>query len=125
MKITRRTMLVLTASLAGCAGPEMRPQIALPKPVNKDGLAVIVGGLLYRGGRVAGITGVAKNTAGRDFKLISLYFDLLTRDGLKVAEAVANTGGLSAGQSWAYEALVISATPRPFDAIGSPRVTVL
>lgn len=125
MTVTRRGVLVLAVGIVGCATPETRPQIGLPKPATKDGLAVTVAGLLYRGSRVSGIAGVAKNTTARDFKLVSLYFDLLFGDGLKVAEAVANTSGLAAGQSWAFEALVISTGNRPFDYIGAPRVTVL
>ena len=119
----RRQALWLPAVLAGCALPT-EPPVRLPDPVVKNGLGIRVGGLLRRGTRIVGVAGVAKNMAGKDFRLVSLYFDMLYGDGLKVAEAVANTSGLAVGQTWAFEAMIL--TPgRPFDYIGSPRVTVL
>lgn len=122
----RRLLLVSPLAFAGCAQPVLSPpKVDLPPTFTKDGLMVKVDGLLFQRYDVAGVRGIAKNVSGRDFKLVNLSFDVLNAEGLKVADAFANTAGLGAGQTWAFDALIVTARPRPFTAISLPRVTVM
>jgi hypothetical protein len=114
----------LPAALLGCQTPATAPppQITLPDPTVQGGLVVRVQGLLWRGRQVAGVRGVVENTTGRSYRAVSLSFDVLTREGVKVADAIANTAGLGPEQKWAFEALILAATPRDFSAIGAARI---
>lgn len=55
------------------------------------------------------IRGNAVNESGNDYDYVQIDFDVLDGSGAKVADALANTSGLNAGQSWRYEALATSA----------------
>jgi hypothetical protein len=51
------------------------------------------------------ITGEVVNASDTDYDYVQLSFDLLAEDDTKIADALANTSGLQAGQRWRYEAL--------------------
>jgi hypothetical protein len=55
------------------------------------------------------IRGTARNESGGDYEYVQLTWSVLDSSGAKVGDALANTSGLQAGQSWRYEALAPSA----------------
>lgn len=55
------------------------------------------------------IRGTARNESGGDYEYVQLTWSALDSSGAKVGDALANTSGLQAGQSWRYEALAPSA----------------
>jgi len=55
------------------------------------------------------IRGDAVNKSGNDYEYVEITFDVSDGSGAKVADALANTSGLNAGQSWRYEAVAASA----------------
>ncbi|WP_092694163.1 FxLYD domain-containing protein [Halorientalis regularis] len=55
------------------------------------------------------IRGTARNESGDDYNYVQVTFSVLDSSGAKIADALANTSGLEAGQSWRYEALAASA----------------
>lgn len=55
------------------------------------------------------IRGTARNESGQDYEYVQVSWSILDSSGAKIADALANTSGLSEGQSWRYEALAASA----------------
>jgi multisubunit Na+/H+ antiporter MnhB subunit len=55
------------------------------------------------------IRGTVRNESGQDYEYVQVTWSVLDSSGAKIADALANTSGLSAGQSWRYEALAASA----------------
>jgi hypothetical protein len=55
------------------------------------------------------IRGTARNESGQDYEYVQISWAILDSSGAKIADALANTSGLSDGQSWRYEALAPSA----------------
>lgn len=53
--------------------------------------------------------GTARNESGDDYNYVQVTFSVLDGSGTKIADALANTSALEAGQSWRYEALAVSA----------------
>ncbi len=51
------------------------------------------------------ITGEAVNESGGDYEYVQLTFALYNESDDKVGDALANTNGLAAGQSWQFEAI--------------------
>lgn len=51
------------------------------------------------------ITGEATNDSSQDYNYVQLGFGLYDGSGAKVGDALANTSGLSAGQTWRFEAM--------------------
>lgn len=55
------------------------------------------------------IRGTVRNESGNDYEYVQIMWSVLDGSGTKIADALANTSGLKAGQSWRYEALAASA----------------
>lgn len=51
------------------------------------------------------ITGEVVNASDEDYEYVQLSFSLLDDADTKIADALANTSGLRAGQRWRYEAV--------------------
>ncbi len=51
------------------------------------------------------ITGELVNAGETNYDYVQLSFDLLDDDNTKIADALANTSGLQAGQRWRYKAV--------------------
>jgi hypothetical protein len=56
------------------------------------------------------IRGRARNESGRDYSYVQLEFSVLDNSRAKIADALANTSGLDAGQTWRFEAVAVSAS---------------
>lgn len=55
------------------------------------------------------IRGAARNESGQDYDYVQIEWDVLDSADNKIADALDNTSGLGAGQTWRYEALAASA----------------
>lgn len=51
------------------------------------------------------IRGDAVNKSGQDYSYVQLQFGLYGESGAKTGDALANTSGLDAGQTWRFEAM--------------------
>lgn len=56
------------------------------------------------------VRGTARNESGQDYSYVQVSWTIFDSSGAKIADALANTSGLSAGQRWRYEAVAASAT---------------
>lgn len=126
---TRRRLLAafsLAAVGTACApiAQYAQPKIKLPEPSTHDGLLVRVDGLLFLGYGVAGVRGVVENTTWNTFRSVSLNFDLLNAEGIKVGYAMAATNGLAHIQKWAFQAMILAPSAVQFSEVSKPRVQV-
>lgn len=55
------------------------------------------------------IRGTARNESGQDYSYVQVTWAVVDSSGAKIADALANTSGLAAGQRWRYEAVAASA----------------
>jgi hypothetical protein len=55
------------------------------------------------------IRGTARNESGDDYEYVQVTWSVYDGSDTKIADALDNTSGLEAGQSWRYEALATSA----------------
>jgi len=51
------------------------------------------------------IRGIAENFSNTDYEYVQLSFEVYDESNTKIADGLANTNGLSAGQRWRFEAL--------------------
>jgi len=86
---------------------------------------VTVDGFYRTGISIVGITGVAENTTDRDLKMCAVYFDVLDKEGVKVADALASSQGLAARQKWRFQAVFTNPFSTQFELIKTARVMVL
>lgn len=123
--IKRRQFRWLTAGslLAACAPP--RPQIELPPPFDRNGVHVAVEGFFQAGTTIVGLQGTAENTTSKDLSSCFLYFDVVDGQGTKVADALASTLSLAAGQKWRFQATFTAPFRTTFQAIRPGRVQCL
>jgi predicted RNA-binding Zn-ribbon protein involved in translation (DUF1610 family) len=55
------------------------------------------------------IRGTARNESDQDYSYVQVTWAVVDSSGAKIADALANTSGLAAGQRWRYEAVAASA----------------
>ncbi|MDL0140450.1 FxLYD domain-containing protein, partial [Halobacterium salinarum] len=55
------------------------------------------------------IRGTAENFSDTDYEYVQLSFGVYDETDAKIADALANTSGLTSGQRWRFEALAASA----------------
>lgn len=56
------------------------------------------------------IRGTVRNESNQDYSYVQITWSVLDSSGVKIADALDNTSGLEAAQSWRYEALAASAS---------------
>src|SRR5208282_3834890 len=106
MNLTRAIVFGTALVLGGCA---TMTQVSLPAPYTVHGVSVTVDGLLTNSdGDVAGITGIATNTSDLTLTVCMLTFNALDASGVKVADLMASTTGLKAGQKWRFQAMFVT-----------------
>jgi hypothetical protein len=118
----RRSLPWVAAVLIALACVPPRPPLQLPAPFEQSGVRIAVDGFYQTGKTIVGLQGTAENITGRDLSACILYFDVLDAQGTKVADALASTSGLAAGQKWRFQAVFMTPFRTSFQAIQPGRV---
>jgi hypothetical protein len=127
--LTRVWLAVVLLTVSGCEAVPLpsvhEPVVDLPPAYTDHGVTITVDGLWKNDyGQVLGISGTAKNVGAVDLLTCMVHLDIVDGGGVKVSDAVASTQGLARGQTWRFQATLMSPFSVSFKAVRPGQVMV-